>query len=292
MASLKDIQRKIGAVKKTQQITRAMNMVAAAKLRVAQSRMENFRPYAAKYADLMSNLAQRIEPDIHPFLVQPEEVNRIELAAFSSDRGLCGSFNSNMITAVEKFANQKKAEGVEVSLTLVSRRMRDYFRRREINMRTVYTTAMTSFDYFFASQLAGELMDLYLEGEVQEVWIYYTHFYSMANQKPRLVKLLPFSSEEEGEEEAPGDGLEYLCEPSVEGIMLELLPKSVAIQVYNAMLETSTSEHAARMTAMDNATKNCKEMIQDLTLAFNKARQAAITLELMDIVGGAEALKS
>jgi F-type H+-transporting ATPase subunit gamma len=290
MASLKDIQRKIGAVKKTQQITRAMNMVAAAKLRVAQARMENFRPYAAKYADLMSNLAQRIEPDIHPFLVQPEEVNRIELAAFSSDRGLCGSFNSNMITAVEKFYNQKKAEGVEVTLTLVSRRMKDYFRRREINVREAFTSAMTSFDYFFASQLASELMDLYLEGEVQEVWIYYTHFYSMASQRPRLVKLLPFTSEEE--DEATGDGLEYLCEPSVEGIMMDLLPKSVAIQVYNAMLETSTSEHAARMTAMDNATKNCKELIQDLTLAFNKARQAAITLELMDIVGGAEALKS
>ncbi len=290
MATLKDIQRKIGAVKKTQQITRAMNMVAASKLRGAQTRMENFRPYASKYADLMSNLAQRIEPDIHPFLVQPEEVNRIELVAFSSDRGLCGSFNSNMIIAVDKFIDQKKTEGVETSLTLVSRRMRDYFRRRPVNVRVAYTDAMTAFDYFFAAQLAGELMDLYLEGEVQEVWVYYTHFYSMGSQKPKLVKLLPFTSEVEDDES--GDGLEYLCEPSIGGIMLELLPKSVTIQVYNAMLETSTSEHAARMTAMDNATKNCKEMIQDLTLAFNKARQAAITMELIDIVGGAEALKS
>ena len=291
MAALKDIKRKIGAVKKTQQITRAMNMVAAARLRGAQARMENFRPFAAKYAEVMSSLAARIEGDIHPFLVQPETVTKAEVISFSSDRGLCGSFNMNAINMVEKTVRARQAEGVEVSLTLVGRKLKDYFRRRDVNIRQSYTTAMSSFDYTVAAGIAREAMDLFLEGEVQEVWLYYTRFESMGRQIPTAYKLLPLTPASDDEEEQAG-GLEYLCEPSVEGIMIELLPKSITIQVYNAMLETSTSEHAARMQAMDNATKNCKEMIQHLTLAYNKARQSAVTAELLDIVGGAEALKS
>ena len=289
MAKLKDIQRKISAVKKTQQITKAMNMVAASKLRGAQTRMENFRPYAGKFAELMGNLASRIEGDIHPFLQQAEEVSKVEVIAFSSDRGLCGSFNTNMISAMEKFNTQQQQRGVELHMTMVSRKLRDYFRRRDVNLRKVYTDMMTAFDYFSAAQIAREAMDLFLEGQVQEVWLYYTQFVNMGSQKPTLVKLLPIAPA--AAEEAEPEGTEYLCEPGVDGIMIELLPKSVTIQVYQAMLETSTSEHAARMTAMDNATKNCKEMIGNLTLAYNKARQAAITAELMDIVGGAEALR-
>jgi F-type H+-transporting ATPase subunit gamma len=290
MAALKDIKRKIGAVKKTQQITRAMNMVAAAKLRGAQTRMENFRPFAAKYAEVMSSLASRIEGDIHPFLVQPETVKKVEVIAFSSDRGLCGSFNMNAINAVERSVKARTAEGQEVSLTLVGRKLRDYFRRRDVNLRKAYTSAMSSFDYTVAAGIAREAMDLFLEGEVQEVWLYYTRFESMGRQVASQFKLLPLTPAADAEEQV--GGLEYLVEPSVEGIMVELLPKSITIQVYNAMLETSTSEHAARMQAMDNATKNCKEMIQHLTLAYNKARQSAVTAELLDIVGGAEALKS
>ena len=290
MATLKDIKRKIGAVKKTQQITRAMNMVAASKLRGAQARTENFRPYAAKFAEVMSSLASKIEPDIHPFLVQPEKVDKIELLAFSSDRGLCGSFNMNSISAVEKLEKKKAAEGVEVTLTLVGRRLRDYFKRRSVNIRKAYTDTMSSFDYTDAAQIAKEAMDAYLEGEVQEVWMYYTQFVSMGAQVTTLVRLLPLTPAEAEEDEAASAASEYLCEPSVDSIMIDLLPKSVTIQVYNAMLETSTSEHAARMKAMDNATKNCKELITNLTLVYNKARQAAVTAELLDIVGGAEAL--
>ncbi|MBU2549080.1 MAG: ATP synthase F1 subunit gamma [Proteobacteria bacterium] len=290
MASLKDIQRKIAAVKKTQQITRAMNMVAASKLRGAQTRMENFRPYAGKFAEVMGSLAGRIEGDIHPFLVQPEEVKKIELLAFSSDRGLCGSFNMNVIDAVSKFEARKRSEGVEVTLTLVGRKLRDFFRRRNVNLRKAYTDVMTSFDYAISAAISREAMDIFLQGEVDEVWAYYTHFEGMGRQKPQLMRVLPIAPAENKE----GDlsGMEYLCEPSLESMMIDLLPKSVEIQIYNFMLETSTSEHSARMAAMDNATKNCKEMITDLTLAFNKARQAAITTELMDIVGGAEALRS
>ncbi len=290
MAALKDIKRKISAVKQTQKITRAMNMVAASKLRGAQSRMENFRPYAAKFAEVMESLASRIEPDIHPLLIQPEEVRKIEVLAFSSDRGLCGSFNTNAINAVERLIKAKTNEGVDVALTLVGRKLRDYFRRRDVNIRKAHISTMTSFDYQVAAGIAREAMDVFMEGEVQEVWLYYTRFESVGRQVATAVKLLPISPAQQDEAEAAG-GMEYLCEPSIEGIMVDLLPKSVTIQVYNAMLETSTSEHAARMSAMDNATKNCKEMIQDLTLVYNKARQSAITAELLDIVGGAEALK-
>jgi len=298
MAALKDIKRKIGAVKKTQQITRAMNMVAASKLRGAQARMENFRPYAAKYAEVMNSLAARIEQQgIHPFLIPPAEVKTIEVIAFSSDRGLCGSFNMNTILAVERFVKRKSQEGIEVSLTLVGRKLRDYFRRRQVNILKFYTDMMSSFDYYSASDLAREAMNGFITGKFQEVYLYYTHFESMARQHVTQLKLLPIASpSEEEDEEKKGKPaeptLEYLFEPSVEGIMTELLPKSIIIQVYNAMLETSTSEHAARMAAMDNATKNCKDLINDLTLAYNKARQSAITAELMDIVGGAEALRS
>ena len=293
MAALKDIKKKISAVKQTQKITRAMNMVAAAKLRGAQTKMENFRPYAAKYAEVMDSLASRIESDIHPLLIQPDEVKKVEIITFSSDRGLCGSFNANIISATEKWEAAARREGREVSMTLVGRKLRDYFRRRSVDVRKAYTDAMTTFDYTVAQNIARNAMDLFLSGEVQEVWMYFTRFESMARQQVTLTKLLPISaSEEEVDVEAvPVQAMEYLCEPSIEGIMIELLPKSVTIQVYQAMLETSTSEHAARMQAMDNATKNCKEMITDLTLVYNKARQAAVTAELLDIVGGAEALK-
>ena len=293
MAALKDIKLKISAVKKTQQITRAMNMVAAARLRGAQTKTENFRPYAAKFDEVMGSLAARVEGEIHPFLVQPESVEKIELLAFSSDRGLCGSFNMNTINRVEKFALQKKSEQVQTTMTLVGRKLRDYFRRRDFNIRKSYTDTMSSFDYTSAAQIAREMMDLFLEGEVQEVWMYYTTFVSMGKQEVTLKRLLPIAPAEDagGGTEDVG-GMEYLCEPDVASIMIDLLPKSVTIQVYNAMLETSTSEHAARMQAMDNATKNCKEMITDLTLVYNKARQYAVTAELLDIVGGAEALKA
>lgn len=291
MAALKDIKRKITAVKKTQQITKAMNMVAAAKLRGAQTKMENFAPYADKFAEVMGSLASRVDPDIHPLLVQPETVDKVELLAFSSDRGLCGAFNANIIAAVERFIAEQSADDTEVSLTLVGRRLKDYFRRRPVNIRQSYGEIMSSFDYAVAAQLARDAMDAYMQGEVQQVWVYYTHFVSMGRQVVTLAQLLPISPPEEEDLEEAG-GTEYLCEPSIEGLMIDLLPKNVTIQVYNAMLQTSTSEHAARMSAMDNATKNCKELIQDLTLAYNKARQAAVTAELLDIVGGAEALKS
>jgi F-type H+-transporting ATPase subunit gamma len=290
MATLRDIRRKIGAVKKTQQITKAMNMVAAAKLRGAQQRMEGFRPYAAAFAKMLGNMAGRVEPEIHPFFQQAESVERVGLVLMTADRGLCGSFNVNLINTAVKFIREKEAEGIEVSLICVGRKGRDFFRRRKREMLAQYVDVWNKFDFSNAVTVAREIMSTFLSGEVQEVHLIHSTFINVAIQRPNLVQLLPIKpTEAEAEEE--GAGTEYLFEPPMEQFLEYLLPKYINVQVYHGFLENSTSEHAARMTAMDNAQSNCKEMINTLTLVMNKARQTAITKELMDIVGGAEALK-
>ena len=288
MATLQDIRRKIGAVKKTQQITKAMNMVSAAKLRGAQQRMEGFRPYAQSFAMMLGNMAGRVEPEIHPFFTQAAEVKRVGLVLMTADRGLCGSFNVNLINTAVKFIREKEAEGIEVSLVCVGRKGRDFFRRRKREMLAQYVDVWNKFDFSNAVTVAREVMSAFLTGAVQEVYLIHSSFINMAIQRPRLVQLLPIQPAEAAAE-APS--LEYLFEPPMEQFLEYLLPKYINVQVYHGFLENSASEYAARMTAMDNAQSNCKEMITQLTLVMNKARQAAITRELMDIVGGAEALK-
>jgi F-type H+-transporting ATPase subunit gamma len=288
MATLRDIRRKIGAVKKTQQITKAMNMVAAAKLRGAQQRMEGFRPYAQAFAMMLGNMAGRVEPEIHPFFQQAPEVTKVGLVLMTADRGLCGSFNVNLINAAVKFIREKEAEGIEVSLICVGRKGRDFFRRRKQEMLAHYVDVWNKFDFSNAVTVAREIMSAFTTGEVQEVYLIHSNFVNMAIQRPRLVQLLPIQPAEAAAE-APSQ--EYLFEPPMEQFLEYLLPKYINVLVYHGFLENSASEHAARMTAMDNAQSNCKEMITQLTLVMNKARQAAITKELMDIVGGAEALK-
>jgi F-type H+-transporting ATPase subunit gamma len=290
MATLRDIRRKIGAVKKTQQITKAMNMVAAAKLRGAQQRMEGFRPYAAAFAKMLGNMAGRVEPEIHPFFQQAEPVGRVGLVLMTADRGLCGSFNVNLINTAVKFIRDKEAEGIEVSLICVGRKGRDFFRRRKREMLAQYVDVWNKFDFSNAVTVAREIMSAFLSGSVQEVHLIHSSFVNMAIQRPYMVQLLPIKPAEAGEEEA-GASMEYLFEPPMEQFLEYLLPKYINVLVYHGFLENAASEHAARMTAMDNAQSNCKEMINTLTLVMNKARQAAITKELMDIVGGAEALK-
>ena len=288
MATLRDIRRKIGAVKKTQQITKAMNMVAAAKLRGAQQRMEGFRPYAAAFAMMLGNMAGRVEPEIHPFFQQTEPVQRVGLVLMTADRGLCGSFNVNLINTAVKFIRQKEAAGIEVSLICVGRKGRDFFRRRKREMLAQYVDVWNKFDFSNAVTVAREIMSVFLSGEVQEVHLIHSSFINMAVQRPQMVQLLPIKPTEAA---AEGPSLEYLFEPPMEQFLEYLLPKYINVLVYHGFLENAASEHAARMTAMDNAQSNCKEMINTLTLVMNKARQAAITKELMDIVGGAEALK-
>ena len=290
MATLRDILRKIGAVKKTQQITRAMNMVAAAKLRTTQGRMESFKPYAGKFAEVLGNLASGIDPEIHPLLVRKEEVSRVELLHFTADRGLCGSFNVNTINAAEKWIKKQQDNGRDYSLTLIGKKGRDYFRKQSANITESHIQIYGKIDISFINQMTRDFTTRYLNDEIDEVHMIYTRFISMAKQEPTLLKLIPIETPQR-EAETEEMAAEYLCEPSAEKLLIELLPKHISVQIYNAFLQNEVSEHAARMSAMDNATKNCSEIVENLTLVYNKARQAAITAELMDIVGGAEAIK-
>ena len=301
MESLRDIQRKIGAVKKTQQITKAMNMVAAARLRGAQEAMERFKPYASKFGEVLGSLAGRVDPDIHPLLVMPEKIETVALLLITSDRGLCGSYNTNIATTAERWVKDRQKEGKEVALICIGRKGRDYFRRRKYKIAHQFVDQMGNFDYTVAREIAQNLMEMFLAGECQEVYELHAEFVNVAVQRPLLSKLLPFSTAEIGvqtEEEGiegtmarTDQAMEYVCEPDPEVLMIELLPKNIEVQVFGAILEAVASEHAARMTAMDNAQSNCKEMIENLTLAYNKARQASITNEILEIVSGAEALK-
>jgi len=291
MATLRDIRRKISAVKKTQQITKAMNMVAAAKLRGAQQRMENFRPYAEAFSLMLGNLASGVEPEIHPFFQKAPEVNKVGLVLMTADRGLCGSFNVNLITAAYKFIQQKAADNIEVAVTCVGRKGRDFYRRRKYDISRFFVDVWNKFDFTNAIVVGRDVMTDFMSGEVQEVYLVYAQFINVAIQRPIMVKLLPIEPETAAEEAAAGPSGEYIFEPPVAQFLEYLLPKYLNTVLYHGFLENSASEHAARMTAMDNASNNCKDMITNLTLIMNKARQAAITKELMDIVGGAEALK-
>jgi F-type H+-transporting ATPase subunit gamma len=289
MATLKDILRKIGAVRKTRQITKAMNMVAAARLRKVQGKMESFDPYAQKFSEVLGKLASRIEPEIHPLLQKKDQVSRVEMLHFTADRGLCGSFNTNSISTAEKWITEQRGRGLTCTMTIVGKKARDYFRKRDYQITESHINLYGSVDISFVNQMTKKFIDRYLTDEIDELYMLYTRFISMAKQQPTLVKLLPIEPPKAEEEARESVG--YLCEPSIAALMAELLPKHISVQIFNAFLQNETSEHAARMAAMDNATKNCSDMIENLTLVYNKARQAAITAELMDIVGGAEALR-
>jgi len=266
-------------------------MVAAARLRGAQAKMETFEAYASKFSEVLNNLASGIEPDIHPLLQRKEKVSTLELLHFSADRGLCGSFNSNTIALAEKWIKDQQANAMECGLTVVGKKGRDYFGKRDFNVTAGHINIYGTIDMSFINQMTQGFIDRYLADEVDEVYMIYSRFINMGKQEPTLVKLIPIEPPKSEEEETSSDGSEYLCEPSPQELLIELLPKHISVQIYNAFLQNETSEHAARMAAMDNASKNCNELVDSLTLVYNKARQAAITAELMDIVGGAEALK-
>ena len=299
MATLKDIKTKITAVQKTQKIVKAMNMVAASKLRGAQEKMEAFRPYANKFAEVLGSLSERVEADEEhaPALLVPRaEVKNVDLLVITSDRGLCGSFNTNLIIMAERFLKEKADQNVEARLICMGRKGRDYFRRRKYNIRSEHIGIVGArFDFSVAVNAGTELIDSFLNGETDEAYMIFGEFVSMARQMPTLKQLVPIAGVEKVEQaqeaEPAGYIPEHICEPSVEELMAVMLPKHVHVQIFGGLLETSTSEHAARMQAMENATSNCSDMITSLSLVYNKARQAAITAELMDIVGGAEALK-
>ncbi len=288
MATLRDIKRKIEAVRKTSQITKAMNMVAASKLRGAQQNMEKFHPYALKFREFIGRLAAGVEDSKeYSLLTSKPEVKNVELLLVTADRGLCGSFNTNVLVAAERFMRAKKAEGIEVSLINAGRKATDYFRRRPVKVRQNYSGLLNKIAYDDGRRIGSELISLFETGEADEVYLLYSHFVNIARQQPSIVKLLPITpAKEEGEK-----SFEYTFEPSHQALLTDLLPNYIYVQVLESLYQVSVGEHAARMAAMENATSNCKELVRTLTLTYNKARQAGITKELMDIVGGAEALK-
>ncbi|MFI3271880.1 MAG: F0F1 ATP synthase subunit gamma [Pseudomonadota bacterium] len=289
MPSLKDVKMKIVGVKKTKQITKAMNMVASAKLRGAQQRIERFRPYAAKFYDMLGDLAGKADSAAHPLLEAREEIKTCGIILTSSDRGLCGSFNVNLINAALKLAKRKTAEGKTVKFYCIGKKARDTIQKTDYEVVTGMGDQMNSFDFQLANTIGLEVIDHYLAKKLDEVVLIYGEFVSMAKQVPTVLPILPMVAEAK-EEETSGVAKEYIYEPAVEGLLAELLPRFIKVQVYRGLLDTSASEHAARMAAMDNATRSCDDIVGVLTLIYNKTRQASITSDLMDIVSGAEAL--
>ena len=288
MPSLRDIKRKITSVKKTQQITKAMKMVAAAKLRRAQDRVIAARPYSRKMLAVIANLAARVERAQHPLLAK-REPKQVKLLVLTSDRGLCGAYNTNILRKAVETVQQLKAEGKDVKVNVVGRKGRDFFRKRSAYTLGKVWSELGMIDYEKAADVGKNIVERFAAGETDEVYLLYNEFKSVMQQKVTLDKLLPV--EPPAEADPFMAAVEYLYEPSAEAILSSILPKHIEVQLYRSMLESQASEMGSRMTAMDSATRNARDMIERLTLKFNKQRQAAITKEISEIVGGAEALK-
>jgi F-type H+-transporting ATPase subunit gamma len=288
MAALRDIKIKIKAIKKIEQITRAMSMVASAKLRNTQGKMEKFAPYAHKFEEILGHLASNIDPAINPLMTKKKDVTRVELLHFTSDRGLCGSFNMNNITLGEKWVSEQKEKQRAYQLNLVGRKGRDYFKKRDFIISSTHIQVYGNVSFSYVNKMTLDFIHKYIIGEMDELYMIYSRFVSLSRQVPTLIKLIPIEPPKALTDK--GTSTEYLCEPGLNELLVELLPKHISVQIMNAFYQNEVSEYAARMAAMDNAKKNCKDIVQELTLTYNKARQAAITAELMDIVGGAEAL--
>ncbi len=288
MPSLRDIKRKITSVKKTQQITKAMKMVAAAKLRRAQDRVIAARPYSRKMLGVIANLASRVERAQHPLLAK-REPKQVKLLVLTSDRGLCGAYNTNILRKAVEAVKKFKAEGKDVKVNVIGRKGRDFFRKRAGYTLGKVWSELGMIDYAKAADVGKNIVERFAAGETDEVYLLYNEFKSVMQQTVTLEKLLPV--EPPAEADPFMAAVDYLYEPSAEAILTSILPKHIEVQVYRSMLESQASEMGSRMTAMDSATRNAKDMIERLTLKFNKQRQAAITKEISEIVGGAEAQK-
>ena len=287
MAGSRDILRRIRSVKNTQQITKAMKAVSASKLKKAQAAMLAARPYANKLMTVISSLAARAPREYHPLLAHRGE-RRVEFVILTSDRGLCGSFNTNVLKRAVALYAEKKAANCDITLNVIGRKGKEYLKRRDYDLRKEWTGISGHLNYSHAAMVAQEIIENYDKAEVDEVYLIYNEFKSAIAQAVIAEKILPI----EPPEAVTGGGIgDYIYEPSPEALLHTLLPKHVEFQVYRALRESEASELGARMSAMDAASTNAREMIGKLTLKYNKARQAAITKELMEIIGGAEALK-
>jgi F-type H+-transporting ATPase subunit gamma len=283
MPSLLDIRRRIRSVKNTQQLTKAMKTVSAAKLRRAQERVVNARPYANQLRNVLNNLAAKIEDISHPLLeARPEQ--KILLVVVTADRGLCGAFNSNLIRVAQNFLREHADR--KVTLYLIGRKGRDFFRRRQAAITGEYVNFFSKLDYGHAREISQQIVDLYTRAEVDAVYFVYNEFKSVIQQRVAVEKLLPLGRTSL-QDNAPQ--IDYIYEQPPQEIFNRMLPRYVEIQVFRALLESAASEHGARMAAMDTATRNAGEMIDSLTLNMNRIRQAAITREIIEVVSGAGA---
>jgi len=285
MPSLLDLRRRVRSIRNTEQITKAMKMVAAAKLRRAQDRILSGRPYALKMLEVLNSLATRADPNAHPLLTV-RDPERVEVVVITADKGLCGAFNANILKEASAFLEKARAE--ELGLQVVGRKARDFFRRRRYTINHEHVDIFRDLGYGHASAVARPIMERYIEGSLDAVFLIYNEFKNVLQQNVVVERLLPL---EKLHFDRPEEEFDYIYEPSAKQILEELVPKHVEYQVWRALLESAAAEHAARMTAMDSATKNATELIESLTLTMNRVRQAAITKEILEVVSGAEALK-
>ncbi len=285
MATLKAIRRRVASVRNIQQITKAMKMISAARLRRAQEAAESARPYAEKLEAVLQNLASQSTTLSHPLLEAREEKN-IDVIVITSDRGLCGGFNSSLIRAAEAFIRQRP--GQHVTLSFVGRRGLDYFKRRSVTLGEQHINLFGKLPPTLAHEVGARMSQRFINGETDGVYVLYARFRSAVSQIPTIDKILPVTAKETAAERP---SLEYLYEPAPQELIASLLTRYVDMLIYRAMLESVASEHGARMTAMENATNNAVDMIGRLTLDMNRARQAGITRELLEIVSTSEALK-
>lgn len=288
MANLKEIRSRIASVKNTQKITKAMYLVAAARLRRAQEAITKMRPYAVSTMDMMASISARVGNDesVHP-LLEKREVNKVLLVVLTSDRGLAGGFNANMNKAAWKLHEQLVADGKEVRVLGIGRKGADFFGRRGADIDRTYVETFQDASYDAAGIISDAIGKAFIDGDVDAVYLGFNEFKSAITQIIRMDQLLPL----EPDPAMADDGGDYLYEPDQGTLLGELLPLALHVQIYRAILESAASEHGARMSAMDSASKNAKDMIDSLTLQANRARQAAITTELMEIISGAESLK-
>lgn len=289
MPSLKAIKKRIGSVKNTRQITKAMKMVSAAKLRRAQDNIIAARPYAGKMEEVLESLAGSVAENAHP-LLEVREGKKLLLLVVTSDRGLCGGFNANLCKAADRFIREKKAEYEEITLTTLGRKGYEFLKSRYLISKN-YPNLISKPNYHTAALLAQEIIEGYLDGQYDQVIVLYNAFKSVMSQDITFQQLLPVVPPENTTSVVDDPQVEYIYEPSIKELLDEILPKNVEVQLFKAMLESVAAEHGARMTAMDSASKNASEMIGKLTLQYNRARQAAITKELMEIISGAESIK-
>ena len=296
MPNLKDIRIRIASVKNTRKITSAMKLVAAAKLKRAQDAVEAARPYATKMTQVIDELAGFVEADAHPLLKQHDAENNILIVLVSSNRGLCGGFNGNLLRTLDRFIQDKQGVCDNIHLITVGRKGNQYYKNVEdLDILKFYEDITGNVTFEGAKALAAEAMELFKGEKVDHVYLVYNEFISAINIVPTIETILPLSASEEDEAQAssdePAQFVEYVYEPSEQELLNQLLPNSIEVRIFQALLESEAAEQGSRMTAMDNATNNATDMIDALTLHYNRARQAYITKELVEIVSGAEALK-